>query len=85
MKKTIIFETLDALFDLALRSEPATMMALETKAGAHTAQIRSALLHLESRGLVDARALRLTMRGLTAAVALRGHAHHADVPTRRAA
>ena len=37
-------------------------------------QLANALLHLEQKGMVDARRCRLTLRGLHAALVLREHA-----------
>lgn len=77
MENTMLFQVLDALFSLAMDSEPTTPQSIAERLGQQmrSEDLWSTLLHLESRGLVRARTMRLTMRGLSAAVALRARAH----------
>jgi hypothetical protein len=56
--------TLIALFDLAQADIPATRDRLAAWLGVPVAQLEAVVAHLARESLVDARRLRLTMRGL---------------------
>jgi Mn-dependent DtxR family transcriptional regulator len=72
---------LRALLRLARRRLPADEAAIVLRVGATAPQVREALRRLDARGLVErARTPRLTMAGLTLAVALLPR--HAAAPSR---
>ncbi len=65
----LLFGILDQL--LARAEAPTDAGALARALGRTSTQVAGALLHLESKGLVDAARVRLTLRGLAAASSLR--------------
>lgn len=65
---------LSALLDLAAAGRRANTAALALRARLTLAQVAGALLHLDARGLADARGARLTLRGLAVATALASQA-----------
>lgn len=71
--KRTILGTLLALFDLARGDDPARADNVAGRLGVSPAAVAKALVHLEARGLVDAGRVRLTLRGLSTAAALRRH------------
>jgi Mn-dependent DtxR family transcriptional regulator len=67
----LILQTLDALY--VLHGEAVSIVDASTLArhlGTSATRVAETLLHLESRGLVDASTARLTMAGLATAAAL---------------
>ena len=69
---------LQALYQLARADQPATRAAVARKLGVGLVVVARLLAELERLGMVDARRTRLTMVGLTVAVA------NAAAPSRRA-
>lgn len=70
----LLFAILDALLTLARSDHPARVDNVAGRLGVRSARVAGALLHLERRELVDASRVRLTLRGLAAATALRAAA-----------
>jgi Mn-dependent DtxR family transcriptional regulator len=73
-REQLILGTLLSLFDLAHdlgHSESVRVNRVAGRIGASAAAVRAALIHLESRDLVDAACVRLTLRGLAVASAFR--------------
>lgn len=68
---TLPLLVLFALFDLAREDRRAHLGNVAIRLSSSRKEVVDALRHLERRGLVDAAACRLTLRGLTAAAALR--------------
>lgn len=73
-REQLILGTLLSLFDLAHdlgHSESVRVNRVAGRLGASAAAVQAALVHLESRALVDAGRVRLTLRGLAVAAAFR--------------
>ena len=71
MNQDLLFSVLFSLFDLAQENRRAPLGNVASRLGVERRDVVTALKHLERRGLVDASACRLTMRGLLVATALR--------------
>ncbi|MCA9580557.1 MAG: hypothetical protein KC416_02105 [Myxococcales bacterium] len=70
MPKNLLLQTLDTLFVLGAAELQPDVELLSRRIRVSVSDVAEALLHLETRGLVDAGKVRLTMRGLAAATAL---------------
>jgi Mn-dependent DtxR family transcriptional regulator len=67
--ESLVLGTLDALYLLHGENLRVDASAIGRRIGARPTEVARALLHLESKGLVDASQARLTMAGLAAAAA----------------
>lgn len=85
MHHDVLLLTLDSLFTLSAQTVEPTPMRLAVEVGVREAVVIEALHHLESRGLVDAGRVRLTMRGLATAAALHASLERTAATTLRAA
>ncbi len=67
--ETLVLGTLDTLYLLHSENLRVDASAIARRIGARPTEVAHALIHLESRGLVDAAQARLTMAGLAVAAA----------------
>ena len=70
MSKNLLISTLKQIFTLSSSGDAPCFVQLCERLGLPPTVVGEALDQLESRGLVDADRLRLTMRGLSIAVSL---------------
>lgn len=78
MPKNLLISTLKQLFTLSSAGEPPCFVQLCEQLALPALVVSEALDQLETRGLVDAERLRLTMRGLAIAVSLGARVVSAD-------
>ena len=78
MDKTTLFNLLDSLYILQACGAQCDANTLALRHGYEREEVLAGLQQLERKGLVDAAAARLTLRGLAAATALHGHKQSAQ-------